>query len=125
MSNLRTTRTHKDLSVWCEAIELTILIYARTRRFPPAERFGLATQMRRAAVSIASNIAEGAARGSSADFRRFACIARGSLVELETQIEICEKLGLDIGPDLATYASRVGRMLNALIAALDRGRPRH
>jgi four helix bundle protein len=92
---------------------------------PTAERFGLAAQMRRAAVSIASNLAEGAARGSSADFRRFACMARGSLVELETQNEICRQIGLDIGADATAAASRLGRMLNALIRSLDRGRSRH
>ena len=125
MPSHRAIRTHKDLTVWREAIELTVAVYCRTRRFPPSERFGLAAQMRRAAVSVASNIAEGAARGSSADFRRFVCMARGSLVELETQIEICRQIELDIGVEVATRASRLGRMLNALIGSLDRARSRH
>jgi four helix bundle protein len=67
-------------------------VYAQTRAFPPDERFGLTQQMRRSAVSIPSNIAEGAARGSDADFRRFLFIARGSAAELETQLLVATDL---------------------------------
>lgn len=87
----RFKRPHSDLRLWRESIVLAKQIYAITAEFPQDERFGLTAQMRRCAVSIPSNIAEGAARAGNAEFLHFLHIARGSLAELETQIELaCE-----------------------------------
>jgi four helix bundle protein len=85
---------HKNLKAWQLARELVSDIYRFTAAFPDSEKFGLVSQMRRAAVSIPSNIAEGAAKGSANELRRFAQIARGSLAELETQLILSSDLGL-------------------------------
>ncbi|MDT0645923.1 four helix bundle protein [Zunongwangia sp. F260] len=85
-------KSHKDLTVYKTSIDLVVYIYQFSRDFPDAEKFGLTSQIRRAAVSIPSNIAEGAARGSKKDFSRFLYIALGSLAEVETQLEIAERL---------------------------------
>lgn len=84
--------TYKDLVVWQKSIELAIVIYELTRKFPKEEQYGLTSQMRRAVVSISSNIAEGKLRGSTKEFRQFLQIAFGSGGELETQIEIAKNL---------------------------------
>ena len=86
-------RAHKKLDVWQEAMGLATSIYQVTEVFPKTEAFGLASQMRRAAVSIPSNIAEGAARNSTKEFLQFLNIAGGSLSELDTQVEIAKNLG--------------------------------
>ena len=85
-------KAHHKLKVWQRAIDFVTTIYKLTERFPKEEMFGLTSQMRRAAVSIASNIAEGAARGSKAEFRKFLAIAQGSIAEPEPQILISHKL---------------------------------
>ena len=85
--------THKDLDIWKLGIELVEEIYKTTVEFPKEEIYGLTNQMRRASVSIPSNISEGAARGSKKEFIKFLYIALGSLAELETQTIISEKLG--------------------------------
>jgi len=111
--------THRDLDVWRVAMDLVVAVYRATRQLPDSEKFGLMSQMRRAVVSIPSNIAEGAARSSSADFVRFLVIARGSLAELETQLELVQKLemcSIDVG--LIEQLSRVRQMLAALIRKL-------
>jgi four helix bundle protein len=77
-------RRHHDLQVWMEGMSLAKDVYAATASFPKEEIYGLTSQMRRAAVSLPSNIAEGAARGSKKEFLQFLVIARGSLMELET-----------------------------------------
>ena len=84
---------HKDLDVWQVAMETVTDIYKMTRDFPKEERYGLIDQIRRAAVSIPSNIAEGAARKSTREFGQFLSIALGSAAELETQLMISERLG--------------------------------
>ncbi len=81
-------KTHKDLDVWRGSIELARIIYEITRQYPKGEQFGLTSQMRRSVVSIASNIAEGAARNGNKEFKQFLYIALGSASELDTQIEI-------------------------------------
>lgn len=82
----------KDLRVWQQAIDLTLQVYKATALFPKHETYGLAQQMRRAAVSVASNIVEGKGRWSRKEFCHFLFNARGSLLELETQIVIADKL---------------------------------
>lgn len=84
---------YKDLKVYQSAMELCVVIYELTRSLPNDERFGLVAQMRRCAVSVPSNIAEGAGRRSFREQLRFYYIARGSLAELETQLELCVRLG--------------------------------
>lgn len=83
----------RRLDVWHAAVQLAVEIYRLTRAFPREEQFGLVTQMRRAAVSVSSNIAEGAGRGSPSEFARFLRIAIGSVCELESQLELSRKLG--------------------------------
>jgi four helix bundle protein len=100
-------------------------IYRVTKSFPTEERFGLVSQMRRAAVSVPSNIAEGAARRTSAEYIHFLHIARGSLAELETQSILAEKLGLlTVSAGIDEDLERVGQLLNALIAAIAKRRDR-
>ena len=86
-------KPHKNLNVWKKAVELSILVYKITETFPKSELYGLSSQMRRAAVSVPSNIAEGAARKGSKEFDYFLNISRGSLSELDTQVEIARGLG--------------------------------
>jgi len=85
-------RAHKNLDVWKESVSLATHIYKVTEKFPKNELYGLTSQMRRAAVSISSNIAEGAARTSAKEFSYFLNIAGGSLSELDTQLEIAHNL---------------------------------
>jgi four helix bundle protein len=112
-------RSHKDLIVWQKSIALASRVYAATRMLPSEERFGLNQQLRRAAVSIASNIAEGSARRSRSEFRQFLHIARGSLSELETQIMIVIDQGFIASHEspIAEIAE-VGGLLNGLIRSL-------
>jgi len=86
-------RAHHQLRVWGDAMALVRRVYELSVSFPADERFGLTSQMRRAAVSVPSNIAEGAARGTSKEFSQFLMIARGSLAELDTQLRIAHDLG--------------------------------
>ena len=84
----------KNLSVWQRSIDLTTEIYSITRCFPPDEKYGLTSQIRRAAVSVPSNIAEGAGRKSNKEFKHFLSISTGSIFELETQIIVAHRLNL-------------------------------
>src|SRR5262249_3045343 len=112
-------RHYKDLLVWQKAIELVTQVYIVTRSFPREELYGLTSQIRRAAVSVPSNIAEGQARLSPGEFRQFLGIARGSLAELDTQLIIAEKLGYITLPcPLFEQLVEVGRMLSGLLASL-------
>jgi S23 ribosomal protein. len=86
-------RAHHDLKVWQEAMELVKMIYECSSSFPESENYGLKSQIRRAAISIPSNIAEGAARTGSKEFLQFLSISRGSLSEVETQLLIAKNLG--------------------------------
>ena len=86
-------RNYKDLDVWKKAMDLAVDVYALTENFPSSETYGLTMQMRRAAVSVPSNIAEGQARVSTKDFKRFLSISLGSLFELETQLILANRLG--------------------------------
>ena len=85
-------RTHKDLDAWKNGIALVEVVYQVTREFPHTELYGLTSQMRRAAVSVPSNIAEGAARNSTKEFIQFLYVSLGSLSEVETQLIIAKRL---------------------------------
>src|SRR5438309_10963406 len=113
--------SYRDLIAWRKAMHLVREIYDATRLFPRDELYGLTSQLRRAAVSVPSNIAEGQARFSSKEFARFLSNARGSLVEIETQIEIA--MNLDYltrvqGTSLLKTTAELGRVLNGLVAAI-------
>jgi four helix bundle protein len=112
-------RAHQNLEAWKSALTLVKSIYTTTASFPKSELYGLTSQMRRAAVSIPSNIAEGAARESTPEFQRFLYIARGSLAELETQLLIANDLGYiaDLGP-LQKDVDHVSALLTGLIKNL-------
>ena len=84
--------TFRDLEVWQAAMELVVHIYKISKHFPKEEIYGLTSQLRRAAVSVASNIAEGKGRSSDRELIQFLCHARGSLFEIETQLQLAEKL---------------------------------
>ena len=105
---------HKDLEVWKKSIELVTEIYSITKSFPKDEQYGIVAQIRRAAVSIPSNIAEGAARYSTKENLRFLDISCGSLAELETQLIISEKLGYVKSGDLLIKIEYIGRLLTGL-----------
>jgi four helix bundle protein len=114
----------EQLDVWKEAVALSDRIYRVTRRFPDDERFGLTSQMRRCAVSIAANIAEGSGRGNDGDLLRFLDISFGSLMELVSHITIGERLSfLDSENYRALYADseRLAKMLNAFKNSIRRG----
>lgn len=85
-------KTFRDINVWQKAMILVTKLYQHTQKFPKEELFGLTSQMRRCAISIPSNIAEGFGRNSNIEFKRFLKISMGSLLELETQIEIAKNL---------------------------------
>jgi four helix bundle protein len=107
------------LKVWQKAVELAKLVYTATKQMPESERFGLTNQMRRAAVSIPSHIAEGNARQSRKDYIRFLIVARASLAELETQLVIAQELKfLPPTQNLLESMREVSRMLQALITSL-------
>lgn len=100
-------RSYEDLRVWQEGISLCEHVYALTRAFPSSEQFGLTSQLRRAAVSVPSNIAEGWGRGSRQDYLRFLRIARGSLFEIRTQLVISERIGLLDAPSTPDVLGQV------------------
>ena len=110
------------LEVWNSAIELAERVYELTATLPDIERYGLVSQCRRAAVSIAANIAEGYGRGLQREFARFLRIASGSATELHTLLVITGKLGLgDVGPDprVMDQLDHVGRMLTSLVNRIE------
>ena len=111
-------RNYRDLIVWQRAMELAETLYIVTRKFPADERFGLTSQMRRAAVSIPSNIAEGQGRAGATEFIRFLRIAYASLREVETQVLLAERFEyLDARQTgrLMDLTAEVGRLLNGLM----------
>ena len=115
--------SYRDLDVWRRSMSLVKNIYAITASFPREEIYGLTSQIRRAAVSIPSNIAEGHAKRSTKEFHRFCNISLGSIAELETQLEIAESLNFanssTIQP-LLVELSELGKMLNALLNGLEK-----
>jgi four helix bundle protein len=114
-------KTHKDLELWKESFRNVIQIYAVTQKFPVEERYGLTSQFRRAAVSIPTNIAEGAARKSSKEFIYFLSIARGSLAELDTLLLLSIKLQyLDSkeSVEIQNALKNISKLLNGLMTKL-------
>ena len=105
---------HKDLDVWKKSIELVTEIYSITANFPNEEKYGIVSQIRRAAISVPSNIAEGCARFSDKENLRFLDIARGSLAELETQLIISKNLGFIDSDNLIKKISTIAQMLSGL-----------
>ena len=113
--------SYREIKVWQKAIELVVDIYSCTRSFPREELYGLAGQLRRAAVSIASNIAEGKGRRTDREFLQFLHHARGSVFEVETQLTIASRLAYLPEAEvlrLGNSASEIARMLNGLIKAI-------
>ena len=114
-------QSYRDLIAWQKAMQFVAVIYRETQQFPKEERYGLTNQLRRAAVSLPSNIAEGQARFSQKEFKHFLSQARGSLVEIETQLLISQGLGYlpaKSTQDLLNAAAELGRILNGLIASI-------
>jgi four helix bundle protein len=118
-------QSYRDLIVWQKSMDLVEMVYQVTKEFPKEELYGLSNQLRRAVVSVPSNIAEGQARSSTAEFRNFLSIARGSLAEIETQLLIAERLNyIESGKlgELMNIQAEINKMTNALMSKLA---PRH
>jgi len=114
-------QNYRDLIVWQKSMELVELVYAATKSFPKEEQYGLTNQVRRAVVSIPSNIAEGQARKGSAEFKNFLSIASGSRAEVETQLLIANKLGYITKSDLdeaLALSNEIKRMTHSLMSKL-------
>lgn len=114
-------RSYRDLIVWREAMDLAVACHRLVDAFPRVEKYGLALQVRRAAVSVPANIAEGRSRFGTREFARFLSIARGSLAELETHLLLAQRLGYVEAARMAPMLTRIaeiGRMLNALRGTL-------
>jgi four helix bundle protein len=114
---------YKDLVAWQKAMELVTEVYRATGTFPKEELYGLTSQLRRAAVSVPSNIAEGQGRQSTGEFRQFLGQARGSLLELETQLMIGRSLAFlppKKAEELLASTAELGRILNGLMQSLNR-----
>jgi four helix bundle protein len=122
LKNGARTRHYRNLQVWQKAMELARLVYRETEALPKVETYGLQSQMRRAAVSVPSNIAEGHGRLDDGHFRQFLANSRGSLFELQTQLELAgdlELLNHEKAKELIEDCEEVARLLNGLLGALD------
>ena len=114
-------QSYKDLIAWQKAMDFVAAIYSATKHFPKDELYCLTSQLRRAAVSVPSNIAEGQGRLTAGEFRQFLGHARGSLLEAETQIEVARKLNYltaDEADKLLQSSGEIGRVLNGLLASI-------
>lgn len=114
-------KSYRDLLVWQKAMELAVRTYRLTESFPRNENYGLTSQMRRASVSVPSNIAEGYGRGSRKEYVQFLFIAQGSLKELETQVILSQRLSYATGEQadsILLEAEVIGKMLGSLIRSL-------
>jgi four helix bundle protein len=117
-------RDYRDLVVWQEAMDIAEQIYSLTRTFPREEMFGMSAQMRRCAVSIPANIAEGFGRAQRRSFIQFLRIAQGSLKELETHIQLCLRVGLlpsATAIEVEARCTRLGKRLVTFVRSLNRG----
>ncbi|MDD7079750.1 MAG: four helix bundle protein [Prevotella sp.] len=112
--------THKELVVWQMSMDLAVDVYCITKNFPKSEEFGLTSQMRRAVVSIPSNIAEGYGRGSRNELRHFLEVSSGSASELETQLLICQRVGLEKSDAIDELCDRVKKILKMLSSLISR-----
>jgi four helix bundle protein len=113
--------SYKDLTVWQRAMQMSLAIYRLSSGFPPEERYGLTSQIRRAGVSVPSNIAEGYGRGTRKDYKQFLSIARGSTLEVQTQLIIANELGfcdLQQMKETEGLSEEVSKMLYSLIGKL-------
>jgi four helix bundle protein len=116
-------KSYRELIAWQKAMDFAAEVYRTTKRFPKEELYGVTSQLRRAVVSIPSNIAEGQGRQTTGEFRQFLGHARGSLMEAETQILLCERLEyLDnkMATTLLEQGGEVGRILNGLMRSLEK-----
>jgi len=114
--------SYRDLIVWQQAVEVAVQTYSLTRVWPSSEMYGLTAQTRRAATSVAANIAEGYGRDSRGSYQQFLKVAQGSLKEFETHLIIAERAGIstaDAVNPLLDQADRLGKMLRSLIQKLD------
>ena len=109
-------RSHRDLEVWTDGVALVRGVYEVTRTWPSEERFGLTSQIRRAAVSVPSNVAEGWGRHKKGEFDQFLRYARGSLFEVETQLVIAVEIGLSQRADVADLLQQVDVLSRRLLA---------
>lgn len=119
--NREKTGSFKDLLIWQRAVELSLAIYKLTALFPESEKFGLTNQLRRASVSVASNVAEGYGRSTRGEYIQFLGHARGSNCELQTQLVIAAEFGMGVKSErerAESLAQEVGRMLVALMKRL-------
>ena len=114
-------RSFRDLLVWQKAMELTVIVYRLTQGFPPEETYGLPSQMRRSAISVPSNIAEGQGRLNTREFKQFLGIARGSVCEIQTQLEISRRLNLGdtmLLDEAQNLTQEVGKMIFTILTKL-------
>ena len=112
-------KNYRELVVWQKAMDFVVDVYRITAKFPAGERFGLSDQLRRAAVSVPSNISEGFGRESTNDYIHFLIMARGSLNEISTQLEIAVRLGyMNSGTGLYSQSVEIGKLLNSMIKKL-------
>ncbi len=116
------TSDYKELQVWQKTMDLVVEVYNIIKLLPKEEMYGISDQIRRSAVSIPSNIAEGQSRNSAKEFIQFLSIARGSLAELETQILICVKVNMlsnDKIDNILIYTKEIGKMIKGLMNKLE------
>ncbi len=116
-------QSHRDLEVWRSSMDLVVKCYEITRLFPKSETYGLSSQLQRAAVSVPTNVAEGNGRNSTREYIHHLSIAYGSLMELETHLQIAHRLGYatdEAVNELLHESGRIGRMLNGLQSSLER-----
>ena len=116
-------KSYRELIVWQKGVDLSVRIYDATKSFPQEEAFGMTSQIRRSAISIPSNIAEGYGRSSQADFARFLKIASGSLYELQTQLEISKKIKYITSEqfdNIWNLSIEIGKMLSSLISKIQK-----
>lgn len=109
--------SHRDLVVWQKAMDLTVMVYDLAKLLPSDERFAMASQMTRAAVSVPANIAEGKGRGTPREYVQFLRVARGSLMELDTYIELIDRLGYasaTVTAPIHDLIAQIGKMLSAM-----------